>query len=324
MQGLRAYLLIRSLLVGRLLREVGWVRLLLLAPMLAAVVGRALFMAAGHPQGRWAVPFAVVLLLGSAHRQRTDLRFLAGCALHYRHWLAAEYGLWALPAATVLAFFSAWGAAALTLCLAPLAAWAPAASHSDNVRTRISGLVRSEAFEWVSGLRAGGAWAWPVLLAGALWWHDMPLAPVFGLVGWLFVVVSCYGVPEPLTMLAVGARSPRQVLRRPLLLGLTYAALTAAPFWWLLAAGPVGVAGAVAVAAIWLGTVALLIMTKYAFYPNATHIRTTQGLLVSIALLLPGNPVYPVLLLVAAGGLAWQSQRRLAAILGAQQPQQHA
>ncbi len=46
------------------------------------------------------------------------------------------------------------------------------------------------------------------------------------------------------------------------------------------------------------------------------HIRITQALVVGVALALPGNPVYPVLLLVAAGGLIWQSQRRLRTVLG--------
>ena len=41
-----------------------------------------------------------------------------------------------------------------------------------------------------------------------------------------------------------------------------------------------------------------------------------QALVVGVALALPGNPVYPVLLLVAVGGLLWQSQRRLRLVLG--------
>ncbi|WP_216688595.1 hypothetical protein [Hymenobacter siberiensis] len=84
----------------------------------------------------------------------------------------------------------------------------------------------------------------------------------------------------------------------------------------MLAAGPAGRGGAVAVAAFWLALVALLILTKYAFYPNAVHIRTTQALVVGVALTLMAHPVYPVLLLVAVGGLIWQSQRRLRAVLG--------
>ena len=136
--------------------------------------------------------------------------------------------------------------------------------------------------------------------------------------GWLLVLLAAYGTPEPLTMLAVAARGPGPFLRRRLLLGVGLAALTAAPFCWILAVGPAGVGGAVAVSVFWLGLVGLLILTKYAFYPNAMHIRTTQALVVGVALLLPGNPVYPVLLLVAVGGLIWQSRRRLRRVLSFQ------
>ena len=117
-------------------------------------------------------------------------------------------------------------------------------------------------------------------------------------------------------MLVLAARTPGQFLRRRLGLGVGYAALTAAPFVGLLAAGPAGVAGTTVVAVFWLGLVALLMLTKYAFYPNAAHVRTTQALVLGMALALFGNPVYPVLLLVAAGGLTWQSRRRIRAALG--------
>jgi hypothetical protein len=113
-------------------------------------------------------------------------------------------------------------------------------------------------------------------------------------------------------MLALATRSPKQFLRRRLRLGLGYAAATAAPFWVLLASGPAGWGGTLAVAVAWLALVALFIVTKYAFYPDETHFRITQSLVLAIALLLIGNPLYPVLLLVAAGGLPWQAQRRLA------------
>jgi len=130
------------------------------------------------------------------------------------------------------------------------------------------------------------------------------------------VVLACYGEPEPVTMLALAARTPRQFLRRRLALGLSYAAVTAAPFWLLLGAGPAGGGGAVAVAVFWLALVALVILTKYAFYPNATHIRSTQGLVLAVGLGGAWHPAYPPLMLVVAGGLVWQSRRRLRAILG--------
>lgn len=316
MPALRAYLLLRVRLLGRLLREVGGLRLAVLLPVLLVLVGRALTLAAGHPRGQWLVPPVVALLLASAHRQRADMRFLASSAPAYRCWLAVEYGLLALPMVLVLLLFGNWGAALLTLGLAPGAGWLPPARESRSTRHRVRSLFRSEAFEWVSGMRTGGLWLWPVLLAGAVWQCASPLGPVVALGVWLLVVLGSYGTPEPVNMLALAARTPRQFLRRRLALGVSYAALTAAPFFWLLAAGPAGVGGMAAAGIFWLGLVALLILIKYAFYPSATHIRTTQTLVVGVALALPANPVYPVLLLVAVGGLIWQSQRRLRAVLG--------
>lgn len=314
MKALRAYLNLRRRLLGRQLREVGGLRLALLVPMLLVAGGRVLFTAAAHPLGQWAVPVGVALLLISTHRQRADLQFLATSAPAYRRWLAVEYLLWALPVAVGLALFQDWGAAALALALAPGAAWVPAAREAPS-RRRPRSVFRSEAFEWVSGMRAGGLWAWPALLAGAAWQHDTPLGPVLALAAWLLVLLGSFGIPEPVTMLALAARTPRQFLRRRLGLGLSYAVLTAAPFFWLLARGPAGVGGALAVGPAWLLLLGLLILTKYAFYPNQTHIRTTQALVVGVALGGVGHPVYPVLLLVAAGGLVWQSQRRLRAVL---------
>ena len=316
MMPLRAYLGLRVRLLGRLLREVGGLRMALLAPVVLAALGQGLVLAAPHPAGQWAVPFLLSLTLASAHRQRADLRFLATSAPDFRRWLAVEYLLLALPVAVVLTIFRDWSAALLTLALPATASLLPAARDDRSTRHRARSLFRSEAFEWVSGMRAGGLWVWPVLLAGAVWQHASPLAAGVALAAWLLVLLACYGTPESIIMLVTAARTPGQFLRRRLGLGVGYAALSAAPFFWLLAVGPAGMGGAVAVAAFWLGLVALLILTKYAFYPNATHIRTTQALVVGVALTLFAHPVYPVLLLVAVGGLIWQSRRRLRTVLG--------
>ena len=315
MAGLRAYLNMRRRVVGRQVREVGWLRLAVLVPVLLVLLARALLLAAPHPRGQWAVPVVLALLLASAHRQRADLRFLAISGPGYRRWLAGEYVLWALPVAVVLALFRDWGAAGLTLALAPWAAALPPAGEARSTRHRARSVFRSEAFEWVSGLRRGGA-VWLVLLAGAVWQHASPLGPVVALGAWLLVVAACYGVPEPMSMLVLAARAPGQFLRRRLGLGLGYAGLTAAPFLGLLGRGPAGVGGALAVGLAWLGMVGLLILTKYAFYPNARQIRFSQALLVGVVVALPGNPVYPALLAAAAGGLIWQSRRRMRAVLG--------
>ena len=316
MQPCRAYLFLRFRLLGRELREIGWVRLALLVPVLLAAVGRGLVVAATHPVAQWVVPIIVALLLAAGHRQRADLRFLATSAPRHQRWLAVEYALWALSVAMVLAFFKDGGAAMLTLGLAPWAAWLPAAREGESTQEHGRSIFRSEAYEWVSGWRAGGGWAWLVLLAGAAWQHETPLGPILALGGWLLVVLASYGIPEPLGMMVLAGRTPRQFLGRRLILGLGLAALTAAPFLWLLAVGPAGASGAVAVGVVWLGLLGLIILTKYAFYPNVLHIRSTQALLVGVALTMVGHPVYPVLLLVAVGGLIWQSQHRMQDVLG--------
>lgn len=314
---LAAYARLRLRAVRRLAWEVGWWRLALLLPFGLMGVGNALVAAARHPVGRWVAPVLVAWTLLSAHRQRADYRFLATVAPDCRPWLAAEYALLTLPVALALGALRAGGPAVLALGLAALVAWVPPAREDQASRHRWRSPFRSEAFEWVSGMRATkGLILWPVLVGVATWQRALPLVPLGALLAWLLVLLAGYGTPEPVTMLAVAARSARQFLRRRLALGLGYAAATAAPLWVLLGLGPAGWVGALVVALAWLGLVALLLLAKYAFYPNATHIRLTQALVVAEALLLVGEPIYPVLLLVAAGGLVWQSRRRLRRELG--------
>lgn len=311
----RAYLALRGRLLGRALLEVGWLRLCLFVPVavaLLAFAGQLALKAAAFPQGQWLVPGGVLLLLASAHRQRTDLRFLATNAPAYRRWLAAEYGLWALPVAGTLAFHGHWAGAGGTLVLAP---WAAAVSVGRGVRRtrhRVRSPFRSEAFEWVSGLRAGG-WALSVCLGAALWYRANPWAPGLALSGWLLVALPQYGVPEPVTMLVFAGRSPGAFLRRRLTLGFAYTAVTASPFVWLLAAGPAGLAGAFAAVLAALGVTGLVILTKYAFYPVALHMRVMQGLVICLAASALTNPAQWLLLAAVVGRLVWQSQRRLAA-----------
>jgi hypothetical protein len=314
---LSAYLSLRLRLLGRLLREIGWLRLTLVVPLLGLGMLQVLATLRGQPRAAWLVPVLVGWALLGAHRQRADAQFLATTAPGFRPWLAVEYGLLALPAALGLLLVRAAGPAGLLLGLAPLVAWAPPARADSPTQHRWRSLFRSEAFEWVSGMRVTkGLIIWPVLVGLATWQRASPLAPVVALGAWLVVVLACYGEPEPVTMLALAARTPEQFLRRRLALGLGYAAATAAPFWLLLGVGPAGGGAALAVTLFWLALVALLILTKYAFYPNATHMRTTQGLVLAIGLGGAWHPAYPPLMLAIAGGLVWQSRRRLRAIVG--------
>ncbi|MBU6121589.1 hypothetical protein [Hymenobacter siberiensis] len=129
-----------------------------------------------------------------------------------------EYLLLVLPVAGALASFHDWGAAMLTLALSCLAAWLPARRESQRVRHRARSLFRSEAFEWVSGLRAGGA-------GGR------------GPGGVAIYFAGLSGTPEPVTMLVLATRTPKQFLRRRLGLGVGYAAALGRPVFLVAGSG---------------------------------------------------------------------------------------
>jgi hypothetical protein len=175
----RAYLALRLRLLGRLLREIGWWRLALVGALLGLGLLQTLETLRTHPAGRWLVPLLVGWSVATAHRRREDAQFLTGLAPDHRPWLAAEYVLLALPAALGLLALRAPGAAALTLGLAALAAWLPPARAGAATRHRWRSPFRSEAFEWVGGMRASqGLWLWPVLVGLVAWQRAVPLAPV--------------------------------------------------------------------------------------------------------------------------------------------------
>jgi hypothetical protein len=312
-----AYLRLRLRLLGRVLREIGWLRLALGLPMLLLGVLQSLVVLAAHPAGRWLVPLLLAWMGLAAHRRRADWQFLLVAAPEFRPWLAAEYVLLALPVALGLLALHAAGPAGLALGLVAAVAWAPPARPDAATRHRWRSVFRSEAFEWVGGMRAARAgWLWPLLVGLAAWQRAVPLVSVAGLLVWLLVIASCYGTPEPVTMLALAARSPRQFVRRRLVLALGYAVATAAPFGLLLGLGPAGWGAALASTLAGLVLLGMLILCKYAFYPVAAHIRSTQGLVLAVGLGFFWHPAYPPLMLAAAGMLVWQSRRRLHALLG--------
>jgi len=307
---MKAYLLLRGRVLGRQLAELGWWRLLLLGALLMITLGKALVTLSQHAAGQWLLPPVAFLLTIGQHRQRADLDFLHLTAPHFRPWLAVEYALWSVPGALVLCSFGRVEAGLLTLALVCLVAWAPAGrKHSASLRRR--SLFRSEAFELVSGVRQSGTGlAWLPLLLGAFWWRQYAMAPAVALGVWVLLLTSVYATPEPWVMLLPALRQPGRWLRRRVALGLLYFLLTAAPFVWLMgSAAGWGGAGALL---LWGAAVqTMVVLARYAFYPNALLVRLTQGAVVTVACLLLGHPVYPVLLLVAFFGLIWKSRQQL-------------
>lgn len=307
---MKAYLLLRWRVMSRQVAELGWWRILLLGSMLLVAVGRGLVLLSSTQTAQWVVPPLVLFLLVSQHRRRTDLDFLHLTAPRFRPWVATEYVLWSLPAALVLIGFGQVGAGLLTVAVAPLAAWVPAARARTAGHQRRS-VFRSEAFEWVSGFRQAGTWlGWLTLVAAAGWWRQYGLAPALTLGFWVLYISSFYATPEPWTMLLPALRQPGAWLRRRVALGLLYYGATAAPFALLMGMSRAGWAGAGALLFWGAAVLAMMVLARYAFYPHALLVRLTQGM-VTVTCLLFGHPIYPALLLVTFFGLIWKSRQQL-------------
>lgn len=310
---MRNYLLLRGRLLGRLLRELGWVRLLLLSTLLGLAVVRALVLASGHPLAAWAVPLVVAGLVASGHRQRADLLFLRLMAPTFRPWLAAEYALLSLPAAVLLLAFGRLLPGLLTPLLAAGAAMLPPALER-SARRRWPSLFRSVAFEWVSaGRRSGVGLAWGGLFLLALLTCHTATGPALALVGWVLVLLEVYGPAEPWTWLLPALQSARRWLAARVGWALLYFGLTAAPLVAVLVVSPAGGGGAFGLLA-WAGVVVItVVLAKYAFYPHATLGRLTQAGAVVVGFSIVGsNPAYGALWAACFLGLVIKSQRRIA------------
>lgn len=304
---MKNYLLLRLKLLGRELVEVGWLRLLLLGPLLLAALLQGLRLTAKLPPSQWVLPFIGVSACWAMHRQRPDLTFLHGAAPHFRRWLLAEYALLQLPIVGVLLARGAWLAAALALALVPLITHTPSKQLVLPVRQKTS-IWRSEAFEWVSGYRKTGAWLiWLLGLGVAAWQRHSSGAALVPVV-WTLVVSSFYSTPESSHMLLLYPGRAGGFLRRKLGLALGLYLLTSLPFALLLGTGAVTWGGALALL-LWGTTVlAMVVLAKYAFYP---HAEPMQAGVIGLALLVAVNSVYVALLAAAGAGLIWKSRHHL-------------
>ncbi|GAA4006547.1 hypothetical protein GCM10022408_17910 [Hymenobacter fastidiosus] len=307
---MRAYLLLRLRILGRQLAELGWVRLVLLGALVVLAAGKLIELLLTTPATQWAWPAFGLLWCWSVHRQRTDLDFLRIASPHLRSWLLAEYALWLVPGWGILLGLGHFGAALLMLAAVPLVLYLPQGQPGTKGRRRRS-LLRSEAFEWVSGFRQlGGGLVWSVGLAAAVW-QPVTVVPAVVLGAWSLFVTYCYTIPEPLTMLTLYGAGPRAFRRRKLGLALLLYLLTAAPFGVLMALGPATWAGAAGLLGWGLVVVSMSVMAKYSFYPHATLVRLTQGGVVAVALLPLLNSSYTPLLVAVFLVLIWKSHQHL-------------
>lgn len=307
---MEAYLRLRLQVLSRQLAELGWVRLLVLGALLVLVLGKLVELLLAQPALQWAGPVAVLLMSWSGHRQRTDLDFLRIVSPRFRQWLAGEYVLWQLPLWGILLGLGHFGAALATVAAVVLVPFLPV-WHARPTRRHRRSLLRSEAFEWVSGFRQTGAGVlWLLGLAGASWQHAT-IVPAMALGGWSLLITFFYTTPEPTPMVTIYGRGAAAFRQRKLGLALGLYLATAAPFFLLMATGPASWGGAIGLLLWGVVLLTMSVMGKYAFYPQPTLVRLTQGGVVVVALLPLLNSSYAPLLVAAFLGLIWKSHQRL-------------
>jgi len=316
------YLRLRFRVLGRLFRELGWGRLLVLGIFLVLATGQALFTAAASAMLVWLVPVVVGGFVLSLHRRRSDLDFLRISAPSFRAWLAAEYLLLSLPVALVLLGRCRPAAALAVSLLAAVAALAPPATVSASCGAGRS-WFRSVAFEWVS---VGRRWwmgpSWLALLVAAGATRATATGPALAVVSWLLLLLDTYGPAEPLAWLLPALTRPTVWLRSRIGWAFLYFGLTVAPLAFVMMRSPAGWGGTLALL-LWCALVlTMLVLAKYAFYPHATLSRLTQAGAVVVAVsILGSNPAYVALLTACLLGLILKSRRQLARFMPAAPPE---
>ncbi|OUJ74302.1 hypothetical protein [Hymenobacter crusticola] len=307
MREIQHYLGLRVKVLARQLAEMGWLRLLLLSPMLLAASGQGMRLIGQYPVGQWLLPVLGAGMCLSSHRQRRDLAFLQSVAPNYHRLLLAEYVVWQLPLWGVLLVYSAWLPLLLGLVLIPLIPYVAKLRAARGDR-RHQSLLRSELFEWVSGYRRSGAWlVWAVGVGVALWQRHNTVAALVPVL-WALLLTSFYSLPEDSVMLLQYPLRLNAFLRRKLGLALVGYWITSLPFVLLLGTGAVSWGGALAVLLWGAVILTMVVLAKYAFYPHAGPVQV--GVVV-LALLVVVNSVYVALLAAAFAGLVWKSRRHL-------------
>ncbi|MEM1320933.1 MAG: hypothetical protein AAGG75_11795 [Bacteroidota bacterium] len=179
----RTILSIRLRQLYRIGKDVGWVLLLLLCPVLLIFGLRLLEIV--RDSNRPEVGIGFLLLLISIHYTRKDLALLLQIDLDYRRLFAVEYSLGLLPFSLImLIVVSDWKNPLLLQLGAPLVALLPRRIQQSN-RQKSARLLRylpRAAFEWRIGL--GRLWLplGTVYIAGLLLAHFVATVPLIILI----------------------------------------------------------------------------------------------------------------------------------------------
>ncbi|QNL50972.1 hypothetical protein H8S90_05115 [Olivibacter sp. SDN3] len=272
-----SFLKLRGLQLGRILSEVGFIRILLLLVFclhVLALIPKFFFYTP------WLAGATVILAINALHHSRKDRPFLERYFVPYaRHIMLVEYQLLALPATALLIYANQlW----CTLIFVTVLSAMPYFNLSIK---KIRGSVKriyflpSTAFEWKAGLRSNYI-SIPLLLLLGVFFGKLIFMPLLVIFLLTIILASFNNYCEASLMVEAFNRSPINFLNRKLLTQLIFMLilflpinlsfmLFHAPYWYVL----------LAVNVIGLMIQALSICLKYAMYIPGEALKRNNLLL---------------------------------------------
>ena len=194
--------------LGRLLKELGLVRSLIVLALLAFTLARTYTL---EPPLTYALVALLVFLLTSLHTFRKDRAFLKILGVQSYRLYAVEYHLLATPFYIELLLNGRWVelmAVLATVSFIPLLS--VSIQRKANTARGLAALP-PEAFEWKSGLRRHGMLIGLLYLL-ALMCYSYPFVALLVIVVFTFIVTTFYNESEPRAMVEAFGGSPATFL----------------------------------------------------------------------------------------------------------------
>lgn len=307
---IRYFLGLRCKMTYRLIRPLGWFRIIVLLLFMAGLATSMVQLISGE-YGPWYLVTTFAVLLVSIQFSRKDRNKLRSLRLEPFMIFVAEYLVLAAPVIVLLLFNSAFFPAQTVLFLCPAVAWIPAMIVLPERKSLRISLINTSRFpyEWISGLRKRGIVLFFLLAAGvvASWLHIVA--------GWILtVILTClvvffYMHCEPEAYIRHTANSPLAFIVKKLEQGIGYYILISAAVWAVLIFNYPS--QWVYTGLILLANLLLLItitIGKYAFYSEHRNLEIILSLLFGLGFLCLIIPyLVPVLVLL----VGWLTERAI-------------
>lgn len=270
-----AYLLVLRLkMAGRIVKELGWLRTLLLVVLCIAFM-RQLFVQKGTGL-QWSITILGCAVISTIHFRRSDTPLLRSVVVRYEYVLAAEYLLVTSPLLLILMYHKAFAGGMLLVAFAVMISFLYRRKNNRINSREGSGfpdfLILS--YEWIAGLRKHKRWIILLLAAGAG-------ASYFTYIGALVVIFGAtaaaalfYSLNEPRRFIVLTSCSPAKFLSSKIGWGTGLYTIGTLPLWIVVLDFYPELYKYTAL--FWLANLILLtavIIAKYAFYEEQKNME---------------------------------------------------